>query len=206
MKIAIIGAGAVGTSLAGGWRKAGHDIVFGVRDPAGKKAALASLGDVASTRDAATRAEVVVIALPWTSVDEVAAAIATAAAGKTVIDVTNPIAPPYADLAVAGTDSGAEQVARKLRQSRVVKAFNTVGAEVMADPRYPDGPAALPVAGDDPGAKATAIALARDLGFEPIDAGPLAMARYTEPFAMLWIKLALVQGLGRRFAFWLLQR
>ncbi|MGH6959267.1 MAG: hypothetical protein ACREE7_02165, partial [Dongiaceae bacterium] len=64
----------------------------------------------------------------------------------------------------------------------------------------------LPVAGDDPRAKATALALARDLGFEPVDAGPLAMARYLEPFAMLWIKLALIQGLGRRFAFRLLQR
>jgi hypothetical protein len=206
MKIAIIGAGNVGTSLAGGWRKAGHDIVFGVRNPAGRKAELAALGDVATANDAAGRATVIVIAVPWTGIDEVITAIAAAAAGKTVIDATNPIAPPYADLAVAGSDSGAEQVARKLKRSRVVKAFNTVGAEVMADPRYPDGPAMLPVAGDDPAAKATAIALARDLGFEPIDAGPLAMARYTEPFAMLWIKLALVQGLGRRFAFRLLQR
>ena len=205
MKIAIIGAGNVGQALAGGWRKAGHDIVFGVRNPAARKAELAALGDVADIRDAATRAETIVIAVPWTVIDEITAAIAGAAVGKTVIDVTNPIAPPYTDLAVAGSDSGAEQVARRLKQSRVVKAFNTVGAEVMAAARYPDGPAALPVAGDDPRAKATAVALARDLGFEPIDAGPLAMARYLEPFAMLWIKLALVQGLGRRFAFRLLQ-
>jgi NADPH-dependent F420 reductase len=206
MKIAIIGAGNVGTSLAGGWRKAGHDIVFGVRKPAGRKAELAGLGDVADTQEAAARAEVVVIAVPWTSVDAVATEIAAATAGKTVIDATNPIAPPYTDLAVAGSDSGAEQIARKLPQSRVVKAFNTVGAEVMADARYPDGHAVLPVAGDDASAKATALALARDLGFEPVDAGPLAMARCTEPFAMLWIKLALVQGLGRRFAFRLLRR
>jgi len=130
VRIAIIGAGTVGTALAGGWRKAGHDIVFGVRDPAGKKGALASLGDIASTKDAAARADVVVIAVPWTVVDDIAADIAAAAAGKTVIDVTNPIAPPYTDLAVAGADSGAEQVARKLKQSRVVRAFNTVGAEV----------------------------------------------------------------------------
>ena len=206
MRIAIIGAGNVGTSLAGGWRKAGHDIVFGVRNPAGRKAELAAPGDVETANGAAGRATVIVIAVPWTGIDEVTTAIAAAAAGKPVIDATNPIAPPYADLAVAGSDSGAEQVARRLMRSRVVKAFNTVGAEVMADPRYPDGPAMLLVAGDDPGAKATAIALARDLGFEPIDAGPLAMARYTEPLAMLWIKLALVQGLGRRFAFRLLQR
>ena len=206
MKIAIIGAGNVGQALAGGWRKAGHDIVFGVRSPAGRKAELAALGDVAGIRDAAARAETIVIAVPWTGIGELTAEIASVAVGKVVIDVTNPIAPPYADLAVAGSDSGAEQVARKLKQSRVVKAFNTVGAEVMADPRYPDGPAVLPVAGDDPGAKATALALARDLGFEPVDAGPLSMARYLEPFAMLWIKLALVQGLGRRFAFRLLQR
>ncbi len=206
MKIAIIGAGNVGQALAGGWRKAGHEIVFGVRNPIGRKAELTALGDVVGAKDAAARAEVIVIAVPWTVIGDVTAEIATAAVGKTVIDITNPIAPPYTDLAVAGFDSGAEQVARKLKQSRVVKAFNTVGAEVMADPRYPDGPAVLPVAGDDPRAKATALALARDLGFEPVDAGPLAMARYLEPFAMLWIKLALIQGLGRRFAFRLLQR
>lgn len=206
MKIAIIGAGNVGTTLAGGWRKAGHDIVFGVRNPVGKKAELATLGDVASTKDAAARADLIVIAVPWTGIDDVTSELAAAAAGKTVIDVTNPIAPPYTDLAVAGSDSGAERVARNLKQSRVVKAFNTIGAEVMANPRYPDGAAFLPVAGDDPRAKATAIALARDLGFEPIDAGPLSMARYLEPFAMLWIKLALVQGLGRSFAFRLMRR
>lgn len=144
--------------------------------------------------------------MPWTSIDDVTSELAAVATGKTVIDVTNPIAPPYTDLAVAGSDSGAERVAWNLRQSRVVKAFNTIGAEVMANPRYPDGPAFLPVAGDDPRAKATAIALARDLGFEPIDAGPLSMARYLEPFAMLWIKLALVHGLGRSFAFRLMRR
>lgn len=206
MKIAIIGAGNVGTTLAGGWRKAGHDIVFGVRNPVGKKAELAALGDVASTRDAAARADLIVIAVPWTGIDDVTSELAAVAAGKTVIDVTNPIAPPYTDLSVAGSDSGAERVARNLKQSRVVKAFNTIGAEVMANPRYPDGPAFLPVAGDDPRAKAAAIALARDLGFEPIDAGPLSMARYLEPFAMLWINLALVQGLGRSFAFRLMRR
>ena len=206
MKIAIIGVGNVGTTLAGGWRKAGHDIVFGVRNPVGKKAELAALGDVASTTDAAARADLIVIAVPWTGIDDVTSKLAGAAAGKTVIDVTNPIAPPYTDLAVAGSDSGAERVARNLKQSRLVKAFNTIGAEVMANPRYPGGAAFLPVAGDDPRAKATAIALARDLGFEPIDAGPLSMARYLEPFAMLWIKLALVQGLGRSFAFRLMRR
>jgi len=206
MKIAIIGAGNVGTTLAGGWRKAGHDIVFGVRNPVGKKAGLAALGDVASTKDAAARADLIVISVPWTGIDDVTSELAAAAAGKTVIDVTNPIAPPYTDLAVAGSDSGAERVVRNLKQARVVKAFNTIGAEVMANPRYPDGPAFLPVAGDDPRAKATAIALARDLGFEPIDVGPLSMARYIEPFAMLWIKLALVQGLGRSFAFRLMRR
>lgn len=206
MRLAIIGAGNVGQALAGGWRKAGHDIVFGVRNPAGRKAELAALGDAADGKDAAARAELIVIAVPWTAIDGVTSEIADAAAGKIVIDATNPIAPPYVDLAVAGSDSGAERVARNLAESRVVKAFNTVGAEVMADSRYADGLPFLPIAGDDPSAKARVIALARDLGFEPIDAGPLAMARYLEPFAMLWIKLALVQGLGRRFAFRLLER
>ena len=151
--------------------------------------------------------DIVILAVPYPAVSDVIAKRADQLAGKVVVDITNPLNFETFDALVVPADSSAAaQIAAALPQSRVVKAFNTVGAEVMVDPRYPDGPAVLPVAGDDTAAKATALALARDLGFAPIDAGPLSMARYLEPFAMLWIKLALVQGLGRRFAFRLLQR
>jgi hypothetical protein len=83
---------------------------------------------------------------------------------------------------------------------------NTTGANNMADARYGGGKLLMLVAGDDQHAKQTAMTLASDLGFEAVDAGPLAMSRYLEPMAMVWIRLALVQQLGRNFGFALLRR
>jgi len=88
----------------------------------------------------------------------------------------------------------------------VVKAFNTTGAENMADPAYPGGTALMPVCGDDGEARAAVMALARDLGFEAVGAGDLKAARLLEPFAMTWIHLAIKCGFGRRTAFGLLRR
>jgi predicted dinucleotide-binding enzyme len=88
----------------------------------------------------------------------------------------------------------------------VVKAFNTTGADNMASPVYPAGKIFMPVCGDDADAKARVIALAASIGFDAVDFGPLDGARYLEPLAMVWIKLAMVQKLGRDFAFGLLRR
>jgi predicted dinucleotide-binding enzyme len=126
-------------------------------------------------------------------------------AGKIVIDATNPLAPDMS-LAVGPNDSAGETVARLAPGARVVKAFNTTGANNMADSRYGAGKLVMLVAGDDAEAKTTTISLATDLGFEAVDAGPLAMSRHLEPMAMVWIKLAIVQNLGRNFGFALLRR
>jgi len=96
--------------------------------------------------------------------------------------------------------------ARDANGAKVVKAFDTTGANNMANSTYGGGKLMMPVAGDDADAKKTVMGLAADLGFEPIDAGPLAMSRYLEPTAMLWIKLAYAQGMGREFGFALLRR
>lgn len=85
--------------------------------------------------------------------------------------------------------------------ARVVKAFNTTGAENMADSRYAQGQPMMPVAGDDAAARQQVMALATLIGFDAIDMGPLSAARYLEPLAMVWIHLAFRQGQGRRFAF-----
>jgi len=126
-------------------------------------------------------------------------------AGKIVVDAINPLTPDFS-LAIGHDDSAGETVARLAPGARVVKAFNTTGANNMADSRYGGGKLMMPVAGDDAAAKATVMSLAADLGFEPIDVGPLAMSRHLEPMAMVWIKLALVQKLGRNFGFALLRR
>src|SRR5204863_9545634 len=123
------------------------------------------------------------------------------------VDATNPVSPPFAGLDVAGADSGAEVMQRKYSTARVVKAFNQTGAENMSNPTaYQDGKPVMFVAGDDAGARRIVLDLASGLGFEAIDAGALAMSRYLEPLAMLWILLANAQGLGRRFALSVIRR
>jgi 8-hydroxy-5-deazaflavin:NADPH oxidoreductase len=204
MKIAIIGAGNVGRALGTGWRKAGHEVTLGVRDPAGSRATeLEQQGfAIAPPKDAAARAEVIVLAVPWGAVRATLESLG-ALAGKIMIDATNPLT---SDMSLAHTDSAGETVARLAPGARVVKAFNTTGANNMLDSRYASGKLVMLVAGDDPAAKAGVISLANDLGFEAVDTGPLAMSRYLEPMAMVWIKLALAQKLGRNFGFALLRK
>jgi predicted dinucleotide-binding enzyme len=107
---------------------------------------------------------------------------------------------------VGHTTSGAEQVAAWAMSRRVVKAFNTTGAENMADPIYQSQPITMFICGDDNEAKAAVARLAEELGFEVADTGKLAMARYLEPLAMVWINLAIVQKQGRNMAFKLVRR
>ena len=97
-------------------------------------------------------------------------------------------------------------MARLASGAKVVKAFNTTGTNNMANSAYAGGKLMMPVAGDDADAKKSVMRLASDLGFEPVNAGPLSMSRYLEPTAMLWIKLAYAQGMGREFGFGLLKR
>jgi len=212
MKIAIIGAGSVGTALGMSWSRAGHDIVFGVRDPtsANSQAAANAIergAVVATVPEAAEAADIVVLATPWEQT-EAAIAAAGGLAGKTVIDCTNPLA--YADgqlgLALGFETSGGEQVAAWAPGAHVFKALNQVGYLAMEDAKFPDGFAAMFVAGDDAGRKPVVLSLMTDLGFEAVDAGELRISRLLEPYAMLWIHLALNQGLGRDFAFSLLRR
>jgi hypothetical protein len=206
MKVAIIGAGNVGRALASGWRKCGHAVTLGVRDPAsGRATELKQQGfTIAAPNDATAHADVIVLAVPWGAARAAIESLG-ALAGKIVIDAINPLTSDMS-LAVGHSDSAGETVARLAPGARVVKAFNTTGANNMADSRYGSGKLVMLVAGDDPEAKATVMSLANDLGFEPVDAGPLAMSRYLEPMAMVWIKLALVQKLGRNFGFALLRR
>lgn len=196
MRIAIIGAGRVGTALGRRWQEAGHEVVYGVRDPADPR--WSGHGPAAAPAAAVDGADVVLIALPWAAVDEVLTGLDVGEA--VVLDATNP-----RDALGAG-DSGGEHVARVLGSSRVVKAFNTTGSGNMADPGYAGARPMMAFAGDDPEAKAAAAALAGDLGFDPVDAGPLAAARDLEHLAELWIRLAYRLGHGPDIAFALLRR
>lgn len=199
--IAILGAGNVGAALARNLAARGERIAFGVPDPDKYRDLAASLGaQLGSVHDAVAGARIVVLAVPYAAALDIAAAVPDWG-GRILVDATNPLAPGLAGLTVGTTTSAAEQIAGRARNARVVKAFNVTGAENMADPARLAAPVCMPVAGDDADARADVLALAARMGFDAVDAGPLAAARYLEPFAMTWIHLAFARGQGRAWAF-----
>jgi NADPH-dependent F420 reductase len=209
MKIAVIGTGNVGSTLGKSWAAKGHQIIFGTRDPNGAKVQdlLETAGSNASAaviEEAVAAADIVVLATPWDATRQIVEAVA-GWTGKIVVDCTNPIAPGL-QLALGTTTSGGEQVAAWAAGARVVKAFNTTGTENMADPIYNSQPITMFICGDDAEAKAVVTQLAEDLGFEVADVGPLMSARFLEPMALVWIRLAAVQGWGRDMAFKIIKR
>lgn len=208
MGISIIGAGNVGMALGKALIRLGEAVVFGVPAPERHRAAIAALGPLArvtSTTDAIAAGDVVILAVPYAAVASIAASVGDWQ-GRILVDATNPLAPGLAGLVVGTTTSGAEELAKLATGSRVVKAFNTTGAENMATAAYPGGTPFMPVCGDDADARRRVMTLASRIGFEAVDAGPLSAARWLEPFAMTWIHLAIRQGMGRDFAFGLLRR
>lgn len=216
MKIGIIGAGNVGGALGTSWVKAGHQVKFGVREPGDPKhrALLDACGENATagtTAEAAAFGEVLALATPW---DATQAALSGCGSikDKVLVDCTNPLKFTPAtglELALGYTISGGETVAQWATGARVVKAFNTYGYENFADARYPNGGGLKPImflAGDDARAKEIVSHLAADIGFRPLDAGGLKVARLIEPIGMLWIDLALVQKMGTGFTWAILER
>lgn len=209
MKIGIIGTGRVGSALGKGWASQGHEVVFGTRQPESEKvqtllADVGAGGTAVTIPDAIQQANTIVLATPWNVLAQVTQSV-TDWQGKIVIDATNPIAPGF-QLAVGHTTSAAEQLAAHLPGASVVKAFNTTGSENMLDPLYQGEPITMFICGDDEEAKATVTKLAEALGFEVADVGGLETARLIEPLALVWINLAIKQGLGRNIAFKLVRR
>jgi len=208
MSIAIIGAGNVGMALSRAFTQSGETVVLGVPEPAkyaGEVAALGGQASVTTTAEAIAASDVVILAVPYAALPAIALGVPDWQ-GKILVDATNPLAPGLTGLSVGTTTSGAEELAKLLKGARVVKAFNTTGAENMADTAYPLGAPFMPVCGDDAQARQRVMALATLIGFDAVDLGPLSAARYIEPFAMTWIHLAIKQGYGRKFAFGVLRR
>jgi hypothetical protein len=208
MKIGIVGTGNIGSALATLWAPHGHTLTFGMRDPRGKSAEnlRARIPGIATetVKDATRDADVVVLSVPWDAAQEVVKGAAPLK-GKTVIDCTNPVTPNLSGLSLGTTSSAAETIARWAPGAHVVKAFNTIGAALFGKGRFegalPDGF----YCGDNADAKATARTLIEQAGFQPRDVGPLMIARYLEPLAMLWIDLAVNQKRNATFAFRLVE-
>jgi 8-hydroxy-5-deazaflavin:NADPH oxidoreductase len=210
MKIGIMGAGNVGGTLGVRWAEAGHELIFGSRHPdsdeqrelvsrAGRTARAATIPE------ALAGSEVLLLATPWPATKDVVTACGDFG-GKVLIDATNAIRADFSGIEYGPTTSAAEQVAQWARNARVVKAFNTIGSNIMAKPPFGNDKPVLFYCGDDKNAKQTVHKLAAALGFDPHDAGALDQARVLEPFAMLWISLALKYGYGREIAFKFLRR
>jgi 8-hydroxy-5-deazaflavin:NADPH oxidoreductase len=113
---------------------------------------------------------------------------------------------PQQGLVIGHTTSAAEQIAHWAAGAYVVKAFNTTGWQNMADPWYGSQGLTMLLCGDQAESKTVVAVLATQLGFEPVDVGPLRSARYLEALAMLWIDMAMFQGFGTNFGFQLVKR
>jgi 8-hydroxy-5-deazaflavin:NADPH oxidoreductase len=203
-KIAIIGAGNVGGGLGVRLSNSGLPVKFGVKPGSDVKDLLAQCkGATASASvEVAGWADVVFLAVPGNVAVEVAGSLAGALQGKAVVDCNNPLvwkegpvwSPP-------SEGSLAAAIAKVAPGARVVKGFNTFGAEFHKDPGRAGVPADVFLAGDDAGAKKLVMDVAKQAGFRPVDAGPLRNAAVLENVAMLWIHLATVGGQGRDFTF-----
>jgi 8-hydroxy-5-deazaflavin:NADPH oxidoreductase len=192
MKIGIIGKGNVGTALAKGLSRAGHEIKFGHRDPKEPVEEAAKWGDV------------IILAVPFDNISDAAKTVGSLADGKTLIDVTNALDKNW-DLAIGFTTSAAEKLKSYLPNARVVKAFNTVLAQNQSSGRINNEQLSLFVAGDDKEAKQTVMQLGKDIGFDSVDAGPLKAARYLEPMGVLNINLAYTLKMGPKIGYRLMK-
>jgi predicted dinucleotide-binding enzyme len=181
-KIGIIGNGNVGGALERGVKRAKRE-VRAVGD------------DKAQVRATAEWADLLILAVPFGALDDVAANIAPVVAGKTVIDVTNALTEDM-NLALGYSTSGAEELQKKLPGARVVKAFNTQFAQHMDSGRLGEQRLTVFAAGDDAAAKREVLEVAGAIGFDAVDAGPLKNARLLEPMGFMNIQLGYVLGLG----------
>jgi len=194
MRIGILGSGLMGAKLGTIFARAGHEVTFSYArsEQKLKRLARAAKASYGSPRDAARDADAVLLAVHWSRVNDVLKQ-AGDLSGKVVISCSLPMSVDDSGLIIGRTSSGAEQLAKRIPRARVVQAFNTVPSEVLFDVCAARRKAARPslvYCGDDRRAKEVAVRLIRDAGFEPVDAGPLRIARYTEPFALLVGQLA----------------
>jgi predicted dinucleotide-binding enzyme len=199
MQIGILGSGGVGQALGLGFIKLGHEVKLGSRSPDKLKPWVDKGGKRASTgsfEDTARFADIAVVATLWSGTESALklAGAPTSLAGKVVMDVTNPLIyeegkPPR--LSLGHTDSGGEQLQRWLPQSKVVKAFNTVGQAHMVDPKFPGGPPDMFICGEDASAKQVVAGFCKSFGWGVVDAGGIDGARLLEPLCILWVDYGL---------------
>jgi hypothetical protein len=207
MRVGILGSGLMGGKLGTIFARAGHEVVFSYARTAAKLKRLArdagAKARAGTPGEAAKDAHALLLAVHWSRFREVLKQ-AGDLAGKVVVTCSLPMNDGNTDLVVAHTSSGAEELAKVIPKARVVSAFNTVPSEVLFgvfEARRKAKRPSLVYCGDDASSKETAAELIRDVGFDPVDAGPLRIARYTEPFALLVGQLAYEGTAGPELAY-----
>ena len=200
MRIGILGSGLMGGKLGTIFARAGHEVVFSYSHSTEK---LKKLGRHGTPREAVQEADAVLLAVHWSRVDDVLHQ-AGDMSGKVILTCSIPMNAGNTELVIANSSSGAEELAKMLPNARIVCAFNTVPSEVLFsvfEARHKPTKASLVYCGDDSKSKKIAAQLIRDAGFDPVDAGPLRIARYTEPFTLLIAQLAYEGNKGPELAY-----
>jgi hypothetical protein len=193
-KVAVLGSGDVGRTLADGLLKHGYEVMRGSRLPSKLddwKQTAGPHASIGTFEDAARFGEIVVVAVKGTAAEETVRACGRALDGKTVIDTTNPIADAAPVNGVLSfftgpNDSLMEKLQAAAPAARFVKAFSCVGNAYMVAPELPGGPPTMFICGNDPAAKAEVATLLKQFGWDVEDAGAVEAARAIEPLCMLW--------------------
>ncbi|MEO0561161.1 MAG: NADPH-dependent F420 reductase [Chloroflexota bacterium] len=195
----MIGYGSVGRGLGDLFTNAGHQVVAGVREGSSRPTSVES----ASYPEVAASCSLILLAIPYTAVASAAESLRAEAAGKIVVDATNPLGENWAPLDLGSQTSAGEEVQRLFPESRVVKAFNTVFADNLSPDRLSLGDRRINafIAGNDTTARRSVSELAQDAGFEPVEAGDISQSRHLEAIAHLNIQLALGMGRGTNSGF-----
>jgi len=196
MRVGILGSGLMGAKLGTLFARAGHQVVFSYSHSSKKLEQIAreagTNARAGTPREAVRDADALLLAVHWSRVGDVLRQ-AGSVSNKVVVSCSLPMNTDDTALVVGRTSSGAEKLARKMPRARLVAAFGTVPSEVLFgvyETRKRVRRPSLVYCGDDPKAKKVAAALIRDVGFDPVDAGPLRVARYAEPFSLLVAQLA----------------
>lgn len=207
MRIGVLGSGLMGSKLGTIFAQAGHDVVFSYSRSRQKLEQLAAdVGEnaqVGTPAEASRDADAVLLAVHWTRVDDVLAHAGTLS-GKALLTCSPPMSKDDTHMVIGHTTSGAEALAAKVPKAYVVSAFSTIPSEVLFpvfERRKKGSPPDLIYCGDNEGAKKAAAGLIRDVGFNPVDMGPLSLARYIEPFSWVVAKLAYEGSGGPELAY-----
>lgn len=204
MKIGIIGAGNMGSGLGDLFARNGHEVMFSYSRDTQKLQSLARAagpnGQSGTPEQAARFGEIVVLTVGWGAVTDALNA-AGSLDGKTLVSCVNPLSPDYSSLVVGTTTSGAEEIARLVPGARVVEAFLNVFAGILHSGamRFGSDVPSVFFCGDEADSKATVANLITEIGFEPVDSGPLKNARFIEPTAMLLLQLGAFLGMAKEW-------